>query len=92
MVRNARVEHAGAINHLMNGGDRRESIVRDDADRRLFPATLGQARKKRGEAEVALREIADRMQIAMTERKTVKAAVTSIMSRKAAGETSAATS
>jgi hypothetical protein len=38
------------------------------------------------EAEVILCEIADRMQIAMTERKTVKAAITSILNRKAAGE------
>jgi hypothetical protein len=37
------------------------------------------------EAEVILCEIADRMQIAMTERKTVKAAISSIMTRKAAG-------
>lgn len=44
------------------------------------------------EAEVILCEIADRMQIAMTERKKVKAALTSIMSRKAAGEKGAATS
>lgn len=44
------------------------------------------------EAEVVLCEIADRMQIAMTERKTVKAALTSIMNRKAAGEKGAATS
>lgn len=44
------------------------------------------------EAEVVLCEIADRMQIALTERKTVKAALTSIMSRKAAGEKGAATS
>ncbi len=35
------------------------------------------------EAEVILCEIADRMQIALTERKTVKAALTSILNRKA---------
>ncbi|SRR5258708_432894 len=44
------------------------------------------------EAEVILCEIADRMQIAMTERKSVKAAITSIMNRKAARETTEATS
>lgn len=44
------------------------------------------------EAEIILCEIADRMQIAMTERKTVKAAITSILKRKAVGEKSAATS
>jgi hypothetical protein len=42
------------------------------------------------EAEVVLCEIADRMQIAMTERKTVKGAITSILNRKAAGEKGAA--
>jgi len=36
------------------------------------------------EAEIVLCEIADRMQIALTERKAVKAAVTSILNRKAA--------
>jgi hypothetical protein len=35
------------------------------------------------EAEVILCEIADRMQIALTERKTVKAAISSILDRKA---------
>jgi len=35
------------------------------------------------EAEVILCEIADRMQIALTERKAVKAAITSILNRKA---------
>jgi hypothetical protein len=44
------------------------------------------------EAEVILCEIADRMQIALTERKTVKAAITSILNRKATGEKSAAAS
>ncbi len=38
------------------------------------------------EAEVVLCEIADRMQIAMTERKTVKAAISSIMNRRVSGE------
>jgi hypothetical protein len=38
------------------------------------------------EAEIVLCEIADRMQIAMTERRTVKAAITSIMNRNAAAE------
>lgn len=42
------------------------------------------------EAEVVLCEIADRMQTAMTERKAVRAAITSIMNRRAAGEKEAA--
>jgi len=40
------------------------------------------------EAEVILSEIAERMQIALTERKTVKAAISSIMKRKVAGKSS----
>src|SRR6185436_3830796 len=43
MARKLRVEYAGAIYHLMNRGDRREAIVRDDTDRRRFLETLGQA-------------------------------------------------
>jgi len=43
MARKLRVEYAGAIYHLMNRGDRREAIVRDDADRRRFLETLGEA-------------------------------------------------
>jgi hypothetical protein len=43
------------------------------------------------EAEVILCEIADRMQIALTERKTVKAAITNILGRKAANEKGTAT-
>jgi hypothetical protein len=33
MPRKARVEFPGAIYHLLDKGDRRELIVRDDADR-----------------------------------------------------------
>jgi|ERR1035438_3868840 hypothetical protein len=44
------------------------------------------------EAEVILCEIADRMQIAVTERKVVKAALSSILKRKTAGGEAAATS
>jgi hypothetical protein len=44
------------------------------------------------EAEVILCEIADRMQVAVTERKTVKAALSNIMKRKNAGGESAAAS
>lgn len=43
MARKLRVQYAGAIYHVMNRGDRREAIFRDDADRRLFLETLGQA-------------------------------------------------
>ena len=43
MARKLRVEYEGAIYHVMNRGDRREPIFRDDADRALFLETLGQA-------------------------------------------------
>jgi hypothetical protein len=43
MARKLRVEYPGAIYHVMNRGDRREAIFRDDSDRSLFLETLGQA-------------------------------------------------
>jgi REP element-mobilizing transposase RayT len=43
MPRQIRVEYEGAIYHLLNRGDRREEIVRDDLDRRTFLETLGAA-------------------------------------------------
>ena len=42
MARKLRVEYPGAIYHLMNRGDRREPIFRDDQDRERFLTTLGQ--------------------------------------------------
>ena len=38
-----RIEYAGAIYHVMNRGDHREPIFRDDGDRERFLETLGQA-------------------------------------------------
>jgi hypothetical protein len=43
MLRQPRIEYAGAIYHVMNRGDWREDIFRDDADRERFLATLGEA-------------------------------------------------
>jgi REP element-mobilizing transposase RayT len=43
MARKLRVEYEGAIYHVMNRGDRREAIFKDDKDRQLFLETLGQA-------------------------------------------------
>ena len=37
------MEYPGAIYHVMNRGDRREAIFRDDADRKRFMETLGEA-------------------------------------------------
>ncbi|HEY2952669.1 MAG TPA: hypothetical protein VGK40_08805 [Verrucomicrobiae bacterium] len=40
MARKVRVEYAGAIYHVMNRGDRREPIFKDEAYHRRFLATL----------------------------------------------------
>lgn len=42
MPRKLRIEYPGAIYHVMNRGDRREPIFRDDADRKRFLETLGE--------------------------------------------------
>ena len=46
MARKLRVQYEGAIYHVMNRGDHREDIFRDDKDRQLFLHTLGQASAK----------------------------------------------
>ena len=43
MARKIRIQYAGAIYHVMNRGDRREAIFRDDEDRRRFIQTLTEA-------------------------------------------------
>ena len=43
MPRKLRVEYPGAIYHVMNRGDRREPIFKDDADRKRFLETLADA-------------------------------------------------
>jgi len=43
MPRKLRIEYGGAVYHVMNRGDRREAIFRDDRDREQFLETLGQA-------------------------------------------------
>src|SRR6202142_1876287 len=43
MPRKLRVEYPGAIYHVMNRGDRREPIFKDDVDRKAFMQTLGEA-------------------------------------------------
>lgn len=42
MARRLRIEYPGAIYHVINRGDRREAIFRDDGDRETFLATLGE--------------------------------------------------
>ena len=48
MARKLRVEYPGAIYHVLNRGDRREEIFRDDQDRQRFLETLGETCAKTG--------------------------------------------
>ena len=48
MPRKLRVEYAGAIYHVMNRGDQREPIFKDDVDYQCFLTTLGEACAKTG--------------------------------------------
>ena len=48
MARKARVEFAGAVYHVLDCGDRREAIFKDDADRLRFLETLGEACARTG--------------------------------------------
>ncbi len=48
MARKAREEYPGAVYHVLDRGDRRKAIFRDDEDRKLFLATLGQACQRIG--------------------------------------------
>jgi putative transposase len=42
VARKIRIEYPGAIYHVMNRGDRREAIFKDDSDRERFLETLGE--------------------------------------------------
>lgn len=48
MPRQPRIQYEGAFYHVMARGDRKEAIVRDDADRRDFVRTLGKACDRTG--------------------------------------------
>src|SRR5688572_33460673 len=48
MARKLRIQFPGAIYHLMNRGDRRENIFRDDFDRESFLQTLADTCAKTG--------------------------------------------
>ena len=43
MSRKLRIEYPGAMYHVMNRGDQREDIFRDDDDREKFLCLLGEA-------------------------------------------------
>ena len=42
MARKLRIQYPGAIYHVMNRGDRREPIFKDDRDRTRFLETLAE--------------------------------------------------
>ena len=46
MARKLSVEYPGTLYHVMSRGDQREAIYRDDADRKRFLETLGEACRK----------------------------------------------
>ena len=48
MARNLRVQHPSAIYHVVNRGDRREPIFKNETDRKRFLETLGEACAKLG--------------------------------------------
>src|ERR1700674_2533371 len=48
MARQVRIQFEGAVYHVMARGDRRESIIGGDKDRRMFIETFGEACEKTG--------------------------------------------
>ena len=48
MPRKLRLEYAEAICHVLNRGDRKEEVFRDDQDRERFLETLGEVCQKTG--------------------------------------------
>lgn len=51
MARKAGLEFAGAVYHLLDRGDRQESIFWDDRDRARFLETLGEVCQRTGAGE-----------------------------------------
>jgi len=72
---------------LLIDGHNPLALLHDLLSEGIHQLSDGECLERSKEAEVVLGEIADRMQIAMTERKAVKAAITSILNRKATGVT-----
>ena len=48
MARKLRIEYEGAVYHVMNRGDRREPIFKDEQDRQVFVESLGQCCARTG--------------------------------------------
>src|SRR5437016_4325067 len=46
VARKLRIQYPGAMYHVMNRGDQRENIFKDDGDRKRFLSTLGEACQK----------------------------------------------
>jgi putative transposase len=46
MSRKLRIEYPGAMHHVMNRGDQREAVFRDDEGRQKFLVTLDEACRK----------------------------------------------
>jgi hypothetical protein len=46
MGRRLRIQYPGAMYHVMNRGDQREAIFKDDEDRQKFLVNLGEACEK----------------------------------------------
>jgi hypothetical protein len=67
---------------LLIDGHNPLSLLHDLLSEGIHQLNDAECLKRSQEAEIVLCEIADRMQIAMTERKSVKSAITSIMNRK----------
>jgi hypothetical protein len=49
MARKLRIEYPGALYHVMNRGDHREPVFRDDRDREAFVETLAMEARRQGE-------------------------------------------
>lgn len=76
---------------LLIDGHNPLALLHDILSEGIHQLQDGECLERAQEAEVVLCEIAERMQIAMTERKNVKVAISSILKRKATGESSART-
>ncbi len=74
-----RSEYPGVLYHVMNRGDRKEPLFRDDQDRRLFLATLAEAGRKTGWHALAvclMRANGDAHKVAIAVRLRAETAVT----------------
>ena len=70
MARKLRMEYPGAVYHVMNRGERRDAIFKDDQDRQTFLSTLAKAAGKvalavelREKTAVTVKWIAERLQM-----------------------------